>query len=195
MSGDPSDFDLKALWQGQAQEHEPMSLAEIHQKARKLERGVRWRNIREYVASVVVVVFFAPVLLHRDSWMMQAGAALIILATAFVAWQIHRRTATGAIPEAGPEAGEALRDYHRQTLIRQRDALRSVGWWYMAPFAPGIVLLMMGRWFQSHVAGRSLAMDHLGILLGSGFVVLVFGLIWGLNQWGARRLQKQIDAL
>lgn len=191
MSGDPSDFDLKALWQSQAQEHEPMSLAEIHQKARKLERGVRWRNIREYVASVVVVAFFAPVLLRQDSWMMQLGAGLIILATAFVAWQMHHRTATGAIPEAG----EALRDYHRQTLIRQRDALRSVGWWYMAPFAPGMVLLMMGRWFQAHTPGRSLAMDHLGILLGSGFVVLVFAGIWWLNQVGARRIQREIDKL
>ncbi len=93
---------------------------------------------------MVVVAFFAPVLLRQDSWMMQLGAALIILATAFVAWQMHRRTATGAVPEAG----EALRDYHRQTLIRQRDALRSLGWWYMAPFAPGMALLMMGRWFQ-----------------------------------------------
>jgi len=168
-----------------------MSLAEIHQKARKLERGVRWRNIREYAASVVVVVFFAPVLLHRESWMMQAGAALIILATAFVAWQMHRRTATGPIPEAG----EALRDHHRQSLIRQRDALRSVGWWYMAPFAPGMALLMMGRWLQAHVSSRSLAMDHLAILLGSVVVVLVFAGVWWLNQLGAKRLQKQIDEL
>lgn len=194
MSGDPSDFapqDLKALWQGQAQELQPMSLAEIHQKARKLERGVRWRNIREYVASVIVVACFAPLLLHRESWMMQAGAALIIVATVFVAWQIHKRTATGATPEAG----EAVRDFHRQTLIRQRDALRSVGGWYIAPFAPGMILLMLGRWFQAHTVGRSLAMDHLAILLGGGIVALILGLVWGLNQWGARRLQKQIDQL
>lgn len=168
-----------------------MSLAEIHHKARQLERGVRWRNIREYAASMVVVVFFAPVLLHRDSWMMQAGATLIIAATLFVCWQIHRRTATGAIPNAG----DALRDYHRQTLMRQRDALKSVGWWYMAPFAPGMILLMMGRWFQSHVPNRSLAMDHLGILLASGVAMLVFVGVWWLNQQGAKRLQKQIDAL
>ncbi|KQY35746.1 hypothetical protein ASD21_01240 [Caulobacter sp. Root1455] len=168
-----------------------MSLAEIHQKARTLKSKVLWRNVREYAASVVVILFFAPVLLHRESWMMQAGAALIIAATIFVGWQMHRRTGMGAIPEAG----EALRDFHRQTLIRQRDALRSVGRWYMAPFAPGMVLLMMGRWFQSHVEGRSLAMDHLGILLASAFVVLVFGGVWWLNQLGAKRLQKQIDAL
>ena len=168
-----------------------MSLAEIHQKARKLERGVRWRNAREYVASVVVIAGFSPVLFHRDSWMMQAGAALIIAATILVAWRMHRQASARAVPEIG----EALRDFHREELVRQRDALRSVGVWYMAPFAPGMILLMMGRWFQSHVEGRSLAMDHLGILLASGFVVLVFGGIWWLNQLGAGRLQREIDRL
>jgi hypothetical protein len=191
MSGDPSDFDPQALWQSQTQEHEPMSLAEIHQKARKLERGVRWRNIREYVASVVVIAGFSPVLFHKDSWMMQAGAALIIAATIFVAWRIHRQASASAVPEIG----EALRDFHREALIRQRDALRSVGRWYLAPFLPGMVLVMMGRWFQSHVGGRSLAMDHLGILITSAVCALVFGGVWWLNQLGARRLQKEIDKL
>jgi hypothetical protein len=201
MSGDPSDFDpqapnlqapnLQALWQSQVQEHEPMSLAEIHHKARTLEKKVRWRNAREYIASVVVIAGFSPVLLHRDSWMMQAGAALVILATIFVAWRIHRQASARAVPEAG----EALRDFHREELIRQRDALRSVGRWYLAPFMPGMALVMMGRWFQSHVGGRSLAMDHLGILLASGVAALVFGGIWWLNLRGARRLQAEIDRL
>jgi hypothetical protein len=191
MSGDPSDFDPQTLWQSQTQEHEPMSLAEIHQKARSLEKKVRWRNAREYVASVIVIAGFSPVLLHRDSWMMQAGAALIILATLFVAWQMHRQASARAVPEIG----EALRDFHREELIHQRDALRSVGRWYLAPFVPGMVLVMMGRWFQSHVGGRSLAMDHLGILIASGVCALVFGGIWWLNLRGAKRLQAEIDKL
>jgi hypothetical protein len=58
-----------------------------------------------------------------------------------------------------------------------------------------MVLVMMGRWFQSHVASRSLAMDHLGILLASGVAALVFGGIWWLNLRGAKRLQEEIDRL
>jgi hypothetical protein len=191
MSGDPSDFDPQTLWQSQPQEHEPMSLAEIHKKARTLEKKVRWRNAREYVASVIVIAGFSPALFHKDSWMMQAGAALVIAATIFVAWRIHWQASARAVPEAG----EALRDFHREELIRQRDALRSVGWWYLAPFLPGMVLVMMGRWFQSHVGGRSLAMDHLGILIASAVCALVFGGIWWLNLRGARKLQEEIDRL
>jgi drug/metabolite transporter (DMT)-like permease len=190
MSGDPSDFDPQtpwpqALWQGQPQEHEPMSLA------RTFEANVRWRNAREYIASVLVILGFSPVLLHRDSWMMQAGAALVMAATIFVAWRIHRRAGAKRVPEAS----ETLRDFHRQELIRQRDLLRSVGLWYMAPFAPGMVLVMLGRWFQSHAAHRPIAQDHLGILLASAFAILVFAAVWWLNQRGADRLQRQIDAL
>ncbi len=83
----------------------------------------------------------------------------------------------------------------RQELIRQRDALRSVGLWYLAPFIPGMALVMMGRWFQSHAAHRALAFDHLLILLTSGLAVLVFLAIWLLNLYGAKRLQQRIDAL
>jgi hypothetical protein len=191
MSGDPSDLDPQTLWQNQAQEHVPMSLAEIHQKARTFQTRIRWRNGREYIASIVVILGFSPVLLHRDSWMMQLGAALVIAATVFVAWWMHRQASAKAVPEAG----EALRDFHRQELIRQRDALRSVGLWCLAPFAPGMILVMAGRWFQSHAANRPIALDHLGILLASGIAAVVFGAIWWLNQRGADRLQKQIDQL
>jgi uncharacterized membrane protein len=123
--------------------------------------------------------------------MMQLGAALVIAATVFVAWRIHRQASAKSVPEVG----EALRDFHRQELIRQRDALRSVGRWYLAPFVPGMVLVMAGRWFQSHAANRPIALDHLGILLTSGIAVLLIGGIWWLNKRGADRLQQQIDQL
>lgn len=196
MNSDPSDLDPRnhwpqILWQSQAQEHEPMSLAEIHQKARTFQTKIRWRNGREYIASILVILGFSPVLLHRDSWMMQLGAALVIAATVFAAWWMHRRASAKAVPEFG----ESIRDFHRQELIRQRDALRSVGLWGLAPIAPGMILIMLGRWFQSHVASRPIAEDHLRILLASGLVALMCGGFWWLNQRGADRLQKQIDQL
>ncbi len=191
MSGDPSDFDPKTVWQNQPSEHDPMSLAEIHRKARTFETRVRRRNLVEYVACVLVIAGFTPVLFLQAGWMMQAGAGLVIAATVFVAWQLHLRASAGRTPDADA----ALMDFHRQELIRQRDALRSVGVWYLAPFVPGMVLVMMGRWFQSHAAHRALAFDHLLILLTSGMMALVFLGILGLNLWGAKRLQRRIDEL
>jgi hypothetical protein len=191
MPGEPSDFDPQQLWQSQTTEHPTMTIAEIHQKARVFESRIRRRNLLEYVACAVVIAGFLPPLLHRGSWMMQAGAGLTIVATLFVGWQLHRRAS--ARPTL--ESGDALLASYRQELIRQRDAVRSVAVWYLAPFVPGMVLMVLGRWFQSHVPGRPAAADHVIILLVGIIEALVFALIWLLNQRAADRLQKRIDEL
>ena len=191
MSGEPSDFDPQTLWQSQPREYDPMTLAEIREKARKFQAKLRRRNTIEYVACVVVILLFLPGLLHSGSWMMQAGCGLNMAAAVFVGWQLHVRGSA----RAAPDGDHAMVDFHRRELIRQRDALRSVGVWYLAPMIPGMVLLMLGRWFQSHAPGRSIAVDHLAIALSGAIAALVFSGIWLLNQRGADRLQRLIEEL
>jgi hypothetical protein len=94
-----------------------------------------------------------------------------------------------------PEGGDALVASYRAQLIRQRDALRSVGAWYLAPFAPGMALLMLGRWFAFRPADRPIGLDHMIILLSSAIVALGFFVVWLLNQRGADWLQRRIDEL
>ena len=36
-------------------------------------------------------------------------------------------------------------EFHRVQLERQRDLLRSVWWWYLLPFAPGVLVLEIGH--------------------------------------------------
>ncbi|MET0273415.1 MAG: hypothetical protein ABW360_10525 [Phenylobacterium sp.] len=191
MPPEPANLDPQKLWQGQTPESDPMTLAALHEQARTFRRRIGRRNAVEYIAGVVVILGFLPVLFHRESWMMQAGGALVIAATVFVTWQLHRRASAGAVPEVGAP----LTDFYRSELIRQRDALRSVGVWYIAPFMPGMALILLGRWFQSHAAGRSVAADH-AIIAGAGLVaVAVFAGVWLLNRRGARKLQQRIDEL
>ncbi len=191
MPGKPPDFEPQALWQSQSTEHDPMTIAAIHEKARVFQTRIRRRNLIEYIASIVVIAGFTPALLHPGSWMMQAGAGLIMIATVFVVWQLHRRGSAAALPDSG----DALIDFHRRELVRQRDMLRAVAVWYLGPFVPGMALTMLGRWFQAHAQHRPVGLDHLIILLSGGIVSLMLLGIWLLNQWGARRLQKRIDEL
>jgi hypothetical protein len=191
MMGEPSDFDPQTLWQSQQKEHDAMTLADIHAKARKFEARIQRRNAIEYVACGIVLVAVTPVLLNHLGWMMQGGAALIMLATLFVAWQLHRRASI----EATPKLGEALTDAYRRQLIRQRDALRTVGAWYIGPMIPGMALLIAGRWFQAHTPGRSIAADHLIIAGAAVVIALVFAAIWLINLRGAKQLQQRIDEL
>ena len=60
MAADPSDLDPQQLWQAQATEHDPMTLAEIHEKARRLRSRIRRRNLTEYAGSPVHVRPIAP---------------------------------------------------------------------------------------------------------------------------------------
>jgi hypothetical protein len=191
MQDDPEGPDPQRLWQNQPTEHDPMSLATIHEKATTFQSRIQRRNMIEYIASAVVILGFLPAVLHRGSWMMQVGGALIIAATVFVVWQLHRRASAKRVPEAG----EPLMAFYRAELVRQRDAIRSVGVWYLIPFVPGMTLLLLGRWFQSHAAGRSVGVDHLIILLTGVIAFLVFLAIWLLNQRGADRLQRRIEEL
>src|SRR5271165_7612084 len=151
MPDEPPAFDPQKLWQSQATEHTPMTLAQVHQKARTFQARVRRRNIIEYVACVVAIAGYAPALFHPGSWMVHLGAAMIIAAIAFIAWQLHRRASGKAVPETG----EAVIDFHRRELTRQRDAVRSVAVWYLAPVVPGMVVFLAGLWAQSHAHHRT----------------------------------------
>lgn len=195
MDHDPQQSDLQQLWQSQPTEHDPMTLAQIHERAERLQTRVRRRNVREYLAGAFVLVAFAPIAVRSHSWMMQLGAALTIAATAFVIWYIRRNGAAIApIPSAETE-GAALVEFHRRELIRQRALLHSIGAWYLAPFVPGLTLILMGRWFQAPAAHRAAATDHLFIAVTGVIMVLVMGGIWLLNRRGARRVQRMIDEM
>jgi hypothetical protein len=191
MSGEPSGLDPQGLWQSQPTEHDAMTLAAIHAKARTLETRVQVRNAVEYVACGAAMVGFAPALLNGQNWMIRAGAALIMLGVVFIAWQLHRR----ASAEASPQPGETLVEAYRRQLVRQRDALRSVGLWYIAPVVPGMVLFMLGARLQPHPHRMPPASADAAFLVAAGIVAFVFVGVWLLNLNAARQLQKRIDEL
>ncbi len=203
MPDKPSDFEPQTLWQSQPTEHDPMTVAAIHQKAQVFQAKIRRRNLIEYIAAAVVIVGFAPALV-RGNWMMHGGAALIMAATAFIVWQLHKRGSAAAVPPVG----DSLVDFHRRELMRQRDALRSIAVWYLAPFVPGMSLFLIGEWFMPTAPlflisrwtvpaapNHTVAQHHVALLVTVAFQVLIFLGIWLLNQWGARRLQRRIDEL
>ncbi len=188
---DPEDFDPRGLWQAQTKEHDAMTLATIHQKARAFDRKIQWRNAREHFACGLALALFAPALFLPFHWLMKAGAAWVMLAVLYVAWQLQRRASN----EGMPLPGENLVDAYRRQLVRQRDALRSVGSWYIGPMIPGLVLVQAGMWLTPPKHGVPIERAHAGQLVSAAVVAAVFGGVWWLNQRGARQLQKRIDEL
>jgi len=192
MSG-PASHDAKTIWQNQETEGTTVTLEDIRGRAAKFQTRVRNRNLREYIASAVVIASFAFCAWAMPGWMIKFGSVLTVAATIFVVWQLHRRGRTQAVPDGATAAG--LLAFHREELVRQRDAVRSVWLWYLPPFLPGMALLMLGRYFQVHAPGRPIATDHLIIVFVSIIMALVFVAILLLNLWGAARLQNRIHEL
>jgi len=176
---------LKNLWQNQNVEPVQMSLEEIRQKAEKFQKRVRNRNLREYVASLVVIGCFGYYFWKFPD--LRLGSALILAATVYIVYQLHSRGEAKAVP-ASLGLGTCL-EFHRRELERQRDLVRDVWKWYLLPFVPGLVAFLVVPLLRQP--------PHKWIL-AAPFVVLCaifFYGIWRLNLRAADRLQRQIDEL
>ena len=179
------DDDLTSLWKTQTEER-PIMLNEIRSKATRFEREIRWRNLLEYGAAVIVVGAFSRLLWIGSHALVRTGAALIVLATLYVVYRIHRYAFATTMPEN--VALTTCQDFHRGQLVRHRDLLRSTWMWYLLPFVPGLLVLQIGRAAADPGRAPQVAMSAM-------ISALVFLGIGWLNQRAARKLDREIEAL
>jgi hypothetical protein len=176
--------DPKSLWKEQAVTLATYSPDELRARLNRQQRTVRMRNLVEYVAGLLVIVFFAFLGIGEENELVRAGAILVVLGTAVVLWQLHRRASAAPVPAEGD-----LMAFQRQQLVRQHAALKSVPLWYLGPFAPGLGLLTFARFRDVTPA------DAAGPIFGVVWIVAVFAGVWLLNHVAARRLARQIETL
>ena len=181
--------DIKTLWKNQTPE-ETVTLDNIHAKAERFQTRVHRRNTIEYIASAFVVLVFGWYSWIFPGWMMKTGCALIILAVLHIVWRLHRSGAARAVPDALD-----LVAFHRQELVRQQKLVRTAWSWYILPTVPGMLLMLLGRWYQVHVPWRTLGADHEVIVLGAIIAALIVAIVWLVQIIGAARLQRKIDEL
>jgi hypothetical protein len=173
---------LKELWKHQAIDAPTFTPESLRAKTQTFRRRIRFRNGIEYAAGAIVVVGNAFNLWLFDDLLTRIGSILVTLGTLFVLYQLQRRASAQQPPDqlALPPAM-----YYRAELIRQRDALRSVFFWYLLPPFPGIELFFLGRQLQTHSM-------HFSIYLLYPALAAAIAL---LNRYGAAKLQQQIDRL
>ena len=184
--------EIKKLWRDQKME-DTVTLANIHERAGKFQRRIYWRNVREYVATAVVILVFGWYAWIFPGWMIKTGSALTIAAALFMIWTRYKQGSSRIFPLE--DAAKDIVDFYRRELVRQRDFAKAQWRLALAPVIPGIVLIALGRYYQFPVPGRPLAMDHLVIALSSVIVLLMFLLAWLWTRFRAEKLQRQIDEL
>lgn len=187
-----SDADLlKSIWSQQKDEPFAMSDAELKLRADRLRTVIGWRNAREYIASVFVVLFFGYTAATDTNPVVRAGALLIVVGCLFVVWWLANRVKPRGHNDH--EAAPWLQRY-RDELIRQRDALESVWLWYLMPFVPGLALMLAAR----HVYPE-FRLTEPGVWLAIagplGLVGAIFGGIVWLNHTAAKNLRREINEL
>jgi hypothetical protein len=176
--------DLNKLWQDQPAEKVPMTLEDIRNRASRLEKRVGRRNLREYAAAVVVLVVCIALGLREKNVIVLIGSGLMVLGTLYVVYHLHRYGTVRPMPS---DLGlKDCLDFHRAELVRQRDLLRSVWWWYLLPFVPALALILIGRAIERP--------DRWLRALGMAAVfVATFIIVGKLNERVARRLQGRLD--
>jgi hypothetical protein len=186
MTDPLNDRDLQALWQSQALDQEAISLEEVRGKGKRLERIVSRRNLREYVGAVIVVAGYGWILWVGPSGIIRAGAGLVIVAAIFIVYHLQIRGAATSLP-ADLVLRSAL-EFHRVQLVRQRDLLRGVWWWYLLPLVPGMLVVQIGQ-ALAHPERRS------RIIAYCVAVAAVAAGIYELNRRAGARIQERIDRL
>ena len=188
-----SDHDpLQSIWKTQSKEEFTMSLADIHARAETFQTRVRTRNWIEYIAAAFVIGAFAWMAITMPSPIIKAGALLIALGAAYVCWKLYQLGR--AASKAEMDAAQSLADFHRAELVRQRDALRTVWRWYLAPFVPGMLVFLGGVAFEPALEAP-LAARLVIFVTGLGFQAAVFGAVAWLNAVAVKKLDKEIAAL
>jgi hypothetical protein len=194
MINKSSSADIQGLWQSQPTQPPNISPEDFHRKMQKFEHKIFRRNIREYASGIFVVVASVFCAWKLPAPLFRAGLGLTIAGALYVMFQLHRRASVRPAP--GDLGLRTCIEFHRQTLERQRDALRGVGSWYLLPLVPGPLVIMIGtainQWTAHPVHLGHLVMGY-GIL--AGIVGAVLFAVWKLNQRGADGLQVQIDEM
>jgi hypothetical protein len=185
MPNEPLPDDIRNVWQNQPLENKTMALEEIRRKAQQFEKRISRRNLREYLGGALGIAIFTFDLFKFPSPMARTGSLLIIAGIVVIMIQIYKRASPGKLPVDLPLTDSL--DFHRGELVRQRDLLKSVLWWYLAPIVPGLVV------FGAGVTPRHAAVA--GALINAIPLLCIFGAIYWANHRAALVLDRRIAEL
>jgi hypothetical protein len=176
------------LWQDQPVEGIKMSAEIIHQRAARFERRIMWRNVREYVGSLIATALLGYFFVTARDVLSRITFGLFVAAMVWIVVQLHRKGSAKSLP-SGVDTLTSL-ELYRAELERQRAVVSNVWSWYLAPLVPGFVVYTIGYAikFQRPAAWAGLA-------LMDAIVAGMFIVIWKMNMRAARCLTRMIKEL
>jgi hypothetical protein len=184
-----ADDPLRALWRAQPTKEIPeMSLEQLRERSGRLARKVAARKWAETIAGSVSMLFLAALgALATGAHLLQLACILLVVGEAIVIAGMWRRSAPTAAP-VGASTGEYL-GFYRGELAKERDRLRTMARWYLAPVAPGIFLLPIA---VCAAIGVPLLVVGVVATVSTAFT---YAIIVAVQRRSARRIAFEIEAL
>ena len=173
-----------------------MPVEELRKAANKFARKIFWRNIREYVAAVIVTIWYGYYIYKFDSTLVRIGSGLVVAAAIWISWRIYKKGRPRKMPEEID--AQSCIDFRRSELKRQYDLLSTIWTWYLLPFTPGLILFLIGllRIALARAGARmhyhEIATDYCVAFAVCAGTFIVLGMV---NHWAAKKLKRQIDQL
>lgn len=164
-----------------------ISVEELRAKAAKFRRRIRMRNIREYLAALVVMGIFTDFLVKAPDTVPRIAFALVVAGSVYYMVHLWRWGSSRSFPASMGRA-DCLR-FYRGELERQRDLLRGVLLWAIGPVLPGMVLF-----FGWDIATAPPAQRWHRIASISASLAILAVVAWA-NRRAARRLDGRISEL
>ena len=179
---------IEQIWQSQPVEGMKMSAEAIRLRATKFERRISRRNLRETIASLFVIVFFAYFFATSPSILLRLTWGLFIAGMVWIVIALRVKGSPNSLPAA--MGNSTCLEFFRSELGRQRDLLKNVFPWYLAPLIPGYLALNVAYVYSFHRLNLWAGLALLDVI----FVAIFVG-VWWMNQKAARCLQRSINDL
>jgi len=176
------------LWQNQPVEVTKMSVEELRRRAGKFERKIRWRNIREYVASLFAAGLMGYFYIGANDVASRVTFALFIAAMLWIVIALHYMGSAKRTPVDVDTL--TTHQFYRTELERQLAVVKNVWWWYLAPLVPGCIACTVSYVMKPHHTGV-----WGGLIFMNALFVVSFYAVWRLNMRAARCLERMINDL
>lgn len=178
------------LWTAQQADARALTFAELAERAALFRRRMRIRDGIEYIAGGLVVAVLGHIAIEAPDWGVRAASLVLIAGACLVMRNLWRRR-----PANDPAAlAQNALGHYRGLLIAQQHALASVARWYLAPFLPGMILLIATT-VRAQTDTIPLAAALLNGGIATAVTALIFGTVFWLNRNAARTIAAEIELL
>jgi hypothetical protein len=178
--------DIEKAWregnnrQGEIHIHEDILLREIKNSQEEFNKKVFWRDAREVLAAVAVIVWFIYVGVKINAvWPFLLAAGGLWVATYIVFKRLIAKERVNTNHVLARIVEESINDVQKQIKM-----LDTVFYWYLLPWVPGFTLQHISFWTTTDLTKLSNVM--IGVILAF-FEVAVFAGAYYLNKHYAKK--------